>query len=184
MYNLTNTSKQTKAIKTARELHRKTFVKQVALNKYHADTDETSPVQTNCAVKGTAVMPSSVVRAMKNTAPKGGSVYWVDFGNDKEHCLTIGIRPAICLSKDSYNENSPIAWFCPLTTQLKHINCEYHQLVSEEDCIGLRQLSMVLGEQTRPVDRSMVKGYIGEITNRKLLNQLIQVARAIMIEQI
>ncbi len=119
-----------------------------------------------------------------NTTPKGGSVYWVDFGNDKDHCLIIGIRPAICLSKDSYNKNSPIAWFCPLTTQLKHINREYHQLVSEEDCVGLRQLSMALGEQTRPVDRSMIKGYIGKITNRRLLNQLIQVAKAIMMEQI
>ena len=129
-------------------------------------------------------MPSSVIRAMKNAAPKGGSVYWVDFGHDKDHCLIVGIRPAICLSKDSYNVNSPIAWFCPLTTQLKRIICEYHQLVSKEECIGLEKLSMALGEQTRPVDRSMIREYIGEITNRKLLNRLIQVARSIMIEQI
>lgn len=184
MYNLEKTSKQTKAIKTARELPKETFVKQDASNRHYTGIAGKRPVKTGLAAKGAVPMPSSVIRAMKNTAPKGGSVYWVDFGDDKDHCLTIGIRPAICLSKDSYNANSPIAWFCPLTTQLKHVNCEYHQLVSEEDCIGLRKLSMALGEQTRPVDRSMIKGYIGEITNRKLLNKLIQVAGAIMMEQI
>lgn len=184
MYNLKNTNKQTKAIKISKELRPKTFVKQATLNKHHADVAGKRSIQTGQTVKGTVLMPSSVIRAMKNTAPKGGAVYWVDFGNDKAHCLTIGIRPAICLSKDSYNNDSPIAWFCPLTTQLKHINCEYHQLVSKEDCTGLRQLSMALGEQTRPVDRSMIKRCIGEITNRKLLNQLILAARAIMIEQI
>lgn len=184
MYNLKNTSRQTKAIKTVKESHQKTFIKQAVLNKHHTGIAEKRTAQTGWTVKGTVLMSSSVISAMKNAAPKGESVYWVDFGNDKEHCLTTGIRPAICLSKDRYNENSPIAWFCPLTTQLKHINCEYHQLVSEEDCIGLRQLSMALGEQTRPVDRSMVKGYIGKITNRRLLSQLIQAARAIMIKQI
>lgn len=43
-----------------------------------------------------------------------------------------------------YNENSPIACFCPLTTQLKYINCEYHQIIQVARAIMIEQFKIVI----------------------------------------
>ena len=44
-----------------------------------------------------------------------GDIYFVDFGRDTESSLQCGIRPALVVSNNRANENSPVITVIPLT---------------------------------------------------------------------
>ena len=46
-----------------------------------------------------------------------GDIYFVDFGRDTESNLQCGIRPALVVSNNRANENSPVITVIPLTAR-------------------------------------------------------------------
>lgn len=125
-------------------------------------------------------LPENIEKAMMVEAPERGAIYLVDFGDDKSCCLTAGVRPAICISTDSYHGNSPILRVVPMTRHFKSIDAGYHVFVNRDKCAGLRESGMAMGEQTRPVDRSMIIRKIGVITDDALFDEILFAADAIV----
>ncbi len=125
-------------------------------------------------------LPENIERAMLVDAPERGAIYLVDFGDDKSCCLTVGARPAVCISADSYHGNSPILRVVPMTKHFKSIDAGYHVFVNRDKCIGLKESGMALGEQTRPIDRSMIIKKIGAINDEGLFEEILAAADAIV----
>jgi len=125
-------------------------------------------------------MPENIEKAMMVEAQERGAIYLVDFGDDKSCCLTAGVRPAICISTDSYHRNSPILRVVPMTKHFKSVDAGYHVFVNRDKCVGLRESGMALGEQTRPVDRSMIVKKIGEIVDDGLFDEILAAADVIV----
>ena len=125
-------------------------------------------------------LPENIQRAMMVEAPERGAIYLVDFGEDKSCCLTAGIRPAVCISGDLYNEGSPILRVVPMTKRFKYIDAKYHVFVNRDKCDGLRESGMAMGEQARPIDRTRIVKKIGAISDEALFDEIVRASEAII----
>jgi len=116
----------------------------------------------------------NVARAMKAVSYHRGDVLLVDFGSNLDYCLTVGIRPAICISCSEFNEHAPIMTVVPMTKHFKHLNMDSHVFIDKEDCIGLWASGMAMCEQLRCIDRSQAVRKIASIKNKELLHRINQ----------
>lgn len=101
-----------------------------------------------------------------------GEIYWVDFGNGKGS-LQKNIRPAVIVSNDKNNKFSPTVNVAPITSANK---TKIPSHVTIEGC-GLEKISTILTEQTRTVNKTDLKGFIGycDIDTLKNLNNAINI---------
>ena len=67
-----------------------------------------------------------------------------------------------------------------MTKHFKSVDAGYHVFVNRDKCVGLRESGMALGEQTRPVDRSMIVKKIGEIADEGLFDEILAAADVIV----
>lgn len=116
----------------------------------------------------------NVARAMKADSYHRGDILLVDFGSNLDYCLTVGIRPAICISCSGFNEYAPIMTVVPMTKHFKHLNMDSHVFIDKEDCIGLWESGMAMCEQLRCIDRSQAVRKIASINNKELLHRINQ----------
>lgn len=137
-----------------------------------------SSVGHKCETEGYS--QENIAKAMMTEVPERGGIYLVNFGDDKTCCLTAGVRPAVCISGNSYNEGSPILRVVPMTRKFKCIDARYHVFVDRNKCNGLRESGMALGEQCRPIDRTMIEKKIGVIADEGLLEEIVKAAEAIV----
>lgn len=114
----------------------------------------------------------NVARAMKADSYRRGDILLVDFGSNLDYCLTVGIRPAICISCSGFNEHAPIMAVVPMTKHLKHLNMDSHVFIDKENCIGLWESGMAMCEQLRCIDRSQAVRKIASINNKELLHRI------------
>lgn len=73
-----------------------------------------------------------------------------------------GVRPAIVISNDAANENSPAVTVIPLTSNRKKGQLPTHVFVSNP---GLTCSSIALCEQIHTLDKSRMIKKLGQITN-------------------
>ena len=67
-----------------------------------------------------------------------GDIYFVDFGRDTESNLQCGIRPALVVSNNRANENSPVITVIPLTARTyKRPHFPTHVLIPKTSGTGL-----------------------------------------------
>ncbi len=125
-------------------------------------------------------LPENIQRAMLVAEPEQGAIYLVDLGEDRSCCLTAGVRPAICISGDAYNEGSPILRVVPMTKRFKYIDAKYHVFINRDKCDGLRESGMAMGEQTRPIDRTKIIKKIGMVSDDDLFDEIVRASEAIM----
>ena len=72
-----------------------------------------------------------------------GDIYFVDFGRDTESSLQCGIRPALVVSNNRANENSPVITVIPLTARTyKRPHFPTHVLIPKTSGTGLARNSM------------------------------------------
>ena len=84
-----------------------------------------------------------------------GDIYFVDFGRDTESNLQCGIRPALVVSNNRANENSPVITVIPLTARTyKRPHFPTHVLIPKTSGTGLARNSMALAEQVSTIDKS------------------------------
>lgn len=95
-------------------------------------------------------------------------IYLVDF--DSFGCEQSGLRPALIVQNDVGNFHSPTTIVCPLTSKTKSLS-KTHLELSPNDC-GIVKNSFVLCEQIRVVDKMRIKKKVGELTNRKKIEDL------------
>ena len=73
-----------------------------------------------------------------------------------------GVRPAIVISNDAANENSPAVTVIPLTSNRKKGQLPTHVFISNP---GLTCSSIALCEQIHTLDKSRMIKKLGQITN-------------------
>ena len=98
-----------------------------------------------------------------------GEIYLVDLSNHVGSEQS-GIRPALIVQNERGNTHSPTTIICPLTSRQK-TELDTHVLLTPEDC-GILKESTVLCEQVRVVDKVRVKKKVGEVINRKKIEDI------------
>lgn len=101
-------------------------------------------------------------------------IVMAEFGQEYDCCMMRGYRPALVLSKDSYNEVSPIMVLIPLTKKLKGVDKDYHVFIDKTDCIGYHSSGIALIEQIRTMDRRFVNQKIGEVSDLHLKRKILE----------
>lgn len=98
-----------------------------------------------------------------------GEIYLIDFSN-QIGSEQAGLRPAIIVQNEVGNNNSPTTIVCPLTSQNKK-NMATHVELTPNDC-GILKTSIVLCEQIRVIDKSRIKRKIGNIINKRKIEDI------------
>ena len=81
--------------------------------------------------------------------------------SDDTH-VQYGVRPAIVISNDAANENSPAITVIPLTSNRKKGQLPTHVFISNA---GLSRSSIALCEQIHTLDKRRMLKKLGQITN-------------------
>ena len=81
--------------------------------------------------------------------------------DDNTH-VQYGMRPAIVISNDAANENSPVVSVIPLTSNRKKGQLPTHVFISNP---GLSCSSIALCEQIQSLDKGRMLKKLGQITN-------------------
>lgn len=100
---------------------------------------------------------------MITNAVKRGDIVLYDFGN-KAGSAQRGLRPALVLQHNQYNESSPTTIVAPISSVRKKPKMFAHIDLGQD--FGLEKRSMVLLEQLRVIDQEDVGGLIGHINYR------------------
>ncbi len=104
---------------------------------------------------------------------KRGEIYFIDFGTKSDSCEQGGVRPAIVVSNNKANANSPVVTVVPLTTKIwKKPYLPTHVQIPYSVSIGLHKKSMALAEQVETVDKKKLQEKIGEITDALLMDKI------------
>lgn len=70
-------------------------------------------------------------------------------------------RPCVIVQNDIGNKYSPTVIVIPLTSEIKKLNMPTHCILKKNQSNGLYYDSMLLGEQLRVIDKSIIVGKIG-----------------------
>lgn len=110
-----------------------------------------------------------------------GEIYNIDFGNNEDSHKQCGIRPALVVSNNRANENSPMVTVVPLTARVwKKKYLPTHVQIPLTASIGLSKPSMALAEQVEALDKSHLMEKLGEVYD-ELVMQEITIALQIQI---
>lgn len=104
---------------------------------------------------------------------KRGDIYYVDFGNNHNSCKQSGIRPAVVVSNNKANSNSPMVTVIPLTARVwKKKYLPTHVQIPKRIHTGLGKPSMALAEQVETLDKELLMEKIGEIADKMVMEQI------------
>ena len=110
-----------------------------------------------------------------NWTYRRGDVYLINLPEPVNH-IQGGLRPCINIQNEMGNRYSPNLLVYPLTTQLKKLGQKTHYVLYNVPF--LEKPSMILGEQSTPVDKCRVVKYLGKLMPWQMdkVNELIRVA--------
>ncbi len=105
-----------------------------------------------------------------------GDIYYVDFG-EGDGSKQGGLRPALIVSNNRANKNSPVVTVVPLTARIwKKRYLPTHVRIFGS---GLSRPSMALAEQVETVDKRNLKEKIGRVSDESVMEQ---VTKALLIQ--
>lgn len=93
-----------------------------------------------------------------------GDVIQVDFGNTSGS-IQGDIRPCAVVQNDIGNKFSPTTIVIPLTSEIKKVNMPVHDILHKSSRNGLKMDSLILGEQVRVIDKSMILYKLGVLND-------------------
>lgn len=99
---------------------------------------------------------------MKTQTVKRFEIYLYDFGS-MPGSVQNGIRPALIIQDNRFNENSPTTIVAAITSVIKKGTTPVTHFLGQE--FGLSKPSMVMLEQIRTVNQNELDEYIGAITD-------------------
>ena len=82
-----------------------------------------------------------------------------------------GVRPVLIIQNDLGNKYSPTVIAAAITSQTNKTKLPTH-IELGENTSGLKSNSVVLAEQIRTIDKSILKEKIGHIDDTQIMNQL------------
>lgn len=97
---------------------------------------------------------------------KRGQIYYCDMspvvGSEQG-----GIRPVVIVQNDVGNRYSPTTIVCPITSVMTKKPLPTHITLKPFDC-GLREISVVLAEHLRTIDKRRLKDLLGIVPPAKM----------------
>ena len=99
---------------------------------------------------------------MKTQTVKRFEIYLYDFGS-MPGSVQNGIRPALIIQDNRFNENSPTTIVAAITSVIKKERLPSHIFLGQE--FGLSKPSMVMLEQLRTVNQDELREYVGAISD-------------------
>lgn len=105
--------------------------------------------------------------------PKQGDICYMDFAPTKGHEQN-GVRPAVVISKDSYNKYTNMAIICPITTNIKKFPTHY-ELLNTKKVKGA-----ILCEHVRSIDFSARKLSFVEKIKKEELEEIIDIVNGMI----
>ena len=105
--------------------------------------------------------------------PKQGDICYMDFAPTKGHEQT-GLRPAIVISRDTYNKYTGLVVLCPITTNIKKFFTHY-ELINTKKVKG-----SVLCEHIRSIDFKARKLSFVEKIKEEELEEIIDIINGII----
>lgn len=104
---------------------------------------------------------------------KRGDVYYVDFGNNQDSHKQSGLRPAVVVSNNKANANSPIVTVVPLSARVwKRRYLPTHVYIPKRVGTGLTRPSLALAEQVETLDKRCFGEKLGEIEDDVIMEKL------------
>jgi mRNA interferase MazF len=85
-----------------------------------------------------------------------------------------GIRPVLIIQNDVGNIHSCTTIVIPLTSKIKNLNQPTHTLIRSNTFTGLKEDSMVLGEQMRVISSQRIISKIGTVVDE---NERMEIRR-------
>lgn len=89
-----------------------------------------------------------------------------------------GIRPVLIIQNDMGNIHSCTTIVIPLTSKIKNLNQPTHTLIKSSAFTGLREDSMVLGEQMRVISSQRIISKIGTVVDEEEQREIRRVYQA------
>lgn len=112
------------------------------------------------------------VEYLKNKIfPKCGEIWYCNLKEAEGH-IQNGIRPVIVLSNNRNNQYSTLISMAPITSQMKKTYLPCHVRIENYKEYGLVESSMILIEQTKPVQEENFLEKIGVINDPYLLKEI------------
>lgn len=99
---------------------------------------------------------------MKTQTVKRFEIYLYDFGA-MPGSIQNGIRPALIIQDNRFNENSPTTIVAAITSVIKKERLPSHIFLGQE--FGLSKPSMVMLEQLRTINQDELREYVGAISD-------------------
>ncbi len=104
---------------------------------------------------------------------KRGDIYYVNFGNNRNSHKQSGTRPAVIVSNNKANKNSPVVTVVPLSARVwKKRHLPTHVFIPRRHENGLKRPSMALAEQVETLDKKQIGNKVGEICDEKIMDRL------------
>ena len=104
---------------------------------------------------------------------KRGDIFYVDFGKNHDSHKQSGVRPAVVVSNNKANTNSPVITVVPLSARTwKKRYLPTHVLIPKREGNGLKKTSMALAEQVETLDKRCLGEKIGEISDEMIMEKL------------
>ena len=107
---------------------------------------------------------------------KRGQIYYADMspvvGSEQG-----GLRPVVIVQNDVGNHYAPTIIACPITSVLTKRPLPTHVTLKPLDC-GLREVSVVMTEQVKTLDKRRLKGLVGSVPNWKMreINEALKIS--------
>lgn len=102
-----------------------------------------------------------------------GDIFFVDFGEHGNSHKQSGIRPAVIVSNNRNNRNSPVVTVVPLSARVwKKKYLPTHVQIPLSKSVGLDKPSMALAEQVETLDKAKLGEKIGKITDSILMDAI------------
>lgn len=120
---------------------------------------------------------------MGNVNFKRNQIIWTDLGQDGKGSEHKGVRPAYVISNNIGNNKSNIVKVAIIGTKQHQVDKKKSKLlptqfVLKKEETGLEEDSIFFAEQVRTISKERVKGFVGQVTNKEIINQ---VNRALMV---
>lgn len=102
-----------------------------------------------------------------------GDIYYINFGRYTGTHEQGGIRPAVIVSNNKNNRNSPVVTVVPLSARIwKKSNLPTHVLIP--GMTGLSKPSMALAEQVATVDKRCLQNRAGHVNDSEVMKKITE----------
>ena len=115
--------------------------------------------------------------------PQRRDIWYAELGPCADDYVQNGCRPVFVISSDKNNKHANVITVVPMTSKYKHPHLPGHVWLEGQYCErGGKPVnagpSMLLGEQITTIDKKSLRGYVGRVQDRSIIERIEKAVRA------